>query len=298
MRFLFVDRILTLDHGMQIIGLKHVTHDDYYLSYDEQGRTCFTTSLVGETLGQLAAWRVMLHHDFRKRPVAGIVAKAILSRPVYIGETIRLEAYIDSLDDVAVQYHAVAYVDTNEVFRLEGAVGPLLPMDQFIDPAIARQQFNEIYRPGQWLESMACSSAKQIIHSQINDRKPALGAGMLFDHIITHDPCVSCVAEKALTRAAAYFDDHFPHKPVLPLSILLECTLNLVRMFIADFPSKYIIHTVRRIKMSDFVLPGSILIAKLSIKQHTLEMLAVIARIEVEGKRVCTFEIQALSADI
>ena len=72
MRFLFVDRILALTPGGVTQGIKHVTSDDYYLCLDEQSRRYFVPSLVGETVGQLAAWNVMLSNDFTKRPVAGI----------------------------------------------------------------------------------------------------------------------------------------------------------------------------------------------------------------------------------
>ena len=46
-------------------------------------------------------------------------------------------------------------------------------------------------------------------------------------------PGISLIAEKRVTRAAPYFPDHFPNKPVLPMTVLLECKLNLAREFIA-----------------------------------------------------------------
>ena len=157
MRFLFVDRILQSSPGERIEGLKHITADDYYLSSDGDGQLYFTSSLVGETLGQLAAWNVMEHCDFTKRPVAGVVAKATLHRPAYVGETLRLESIIDSLDDVVVQYHSIARVGDEVVFTVDGALGPLLPMDDFIERDVIRRQFSQINRPGEWLLPLSLS---------------------------------------------------------------------------------------------------------------------------------------------
>src|SRR5581483_7470571 len=121
MRFLFVDRILELIPGKSIKGVKHITCDDFYLSRDKDNRYFLISPLVGETLGQLAAWNVMFNNDFTKRPVAGIAASAKLIRHVYVGETLFLESIIDHVDETVVQYHSVAKVNNEEVFILRGA---------------------------------------------------------------------------------------------------------------------------------------------------------------------------------
>src|SRR3990167_2240402 len=150
MCFLFVYRIVATVPGKLIRGLKHVTWDDAYLVYDKEGRIAFAPSLIGETLGQLAAWNVMAFHDFSLRPVAGIVASARLLRAVHPGETLLLESVIDELDDTAVRYHSIAKEGKEPVFIVDGAIGPLLPMTNFIGIDVVRCQFNEINRPGDW----------------------------------------------------------------------------------------------------------------------------------------------------
>ena len=66
-----------------------------------------------------------------------------------MGDTLLLESYIDSLNDVAVQYHSVASVNHEVVFTIDGALGQLLPMDDFIGQDEVRRQFAEINRPGE-----------------------------------------------------------------------------------------------------------------------------------------------------
>lgn len=288
MRFLFVDRILQMTLGESIRGVKHITRDDYYLSRDNRGQLCFIPSLVGETLGQLAAWNVMAHNDFTQRPVAGVVSRAQLHRPAYVGETLLLEAFIDALDETAVQYHAIARVGDDVVFSLEGALGPLLPMHDFIDTDCVRRQFAEINRPGEWPISVAMKS-----HDLLSTEHTVRTPPFLFDRITTNIPGVSLTAEKCITRAAAYFPDHFPKKPVLPLTVLLECKLNLADEFVrrAGWTQSYRIQELRKIKMSEFVAPGEIVNTTVTVKRQDANELILNFLSEVNGKRVCVLDV-------
>lgn len=295
MRFLFVDRIVEMNPRSWVRGIKHVTRDDPYLTVDDQGKTCFIPSLVGETLGQLAAWNVMQEYDFNLRPVAGMVACARVVRPVYVGETILLESHIDELDDKSVQYHSQAYVGDELVFSLESAVGPLLPMTDFISRDEIQRQFAEIYKPGDWssIRAESPNPKTQLLPSGT----AAVAAPMRFDRILASEPGVSLVAEKRVTRAAPYFPDHFPNKPVLPLTVLLECKAHLAQEFVAraSFDKAYRIHEFRRVKMNDFVQPGDVVVSYLKVKQQTEEELILSYRTEVEGKRVCVVDIVLVS---
>ncbi len=287
MRFLFVDRILELSPAKFVRGIKHITHDDPYLCQDDHGKLCFIPSLIGETLGQLAAWNVMVCNDFTQRPVAGLASSASLYRPVYVGETLLLESFIDHLDEASVQYHSVARVADEIVFSIDGALGPLLPMADFIDPALARQQFAEINRPGEYLGVVP--SSEQLVPANNTPRV----APMCFDSIIDSEPGVRLSAEKKITRAAPYFPDHFPNKPVFPMTVLLECKLNLAREFLAraGFQKSYRIAELRKIKMSDFIYPGDVLICYLTVKRHDADELILSYRTEVAGRRVCVLDV-------
>ncbi|KTC77905.1 hydroxymyristoyl-ACP dehydratase [Legionella brunensis] len=289
MRFLFVDRILQLSPGELIRGIKHITQDDAYLCSDDTGRLCFIPSLIGETLGQLAAWNVMAFNGFTLRPVAGVVASARVHRPAYVGETLELESFIERLDETAVQYHSVARISNEIVFNVDGALGPLLPMTEFIDEQEVRRQFFEINRPGDWPQQNCPLSACQSIASVPVTCIPKLS----FDRIVASEPGVSLVAEKYITRAAPYFPDHFPKKPVLPMTVLLECKLNLAREFVAlaQFDADYQVSELRKIKMNEFIHPGDIVVCHVKVKQYDAQQLILSYRSEVEGKRVCVLDV-------
>jgi 3-hydroxymyristoyl/3-hydroxydecanoyl-(acyl carrier protein) dehydratase len=286
MRFLFVDRVLQINSGSVVRGIKHITADDYYLCQeDTDGFWCFIPSLMGETLGQLAAWQVMVSNDFTLRPVAGVVASARVHRPAYVGETLLLEATIDHLDDQSVQYHGVVKVHDEIVFSLDGALGPLLPMQDFISQELIRQQWQELNRPGDWPE---------LVTSLVENNAPIThSAPMVFDRIISNELGVKIVAQKMVTRAAAYFPDHFPAKPVLPLTVLLECQMNLVRDWVkqSHFTAFSKIYELRKIKMNAFVYPGDIVTCTVSVKSLTEKELVLSCRCEVSKQRVCVLEV-------
>ena len=116
---------------------------------------------------------------------------------------------------------------------------------------------------------------------------------MTFDRIIDFIPGESIRAEKRITRAAPYLPDHFPKKPVLPMTVLLECIQQLADQFLieASLENQYLINELRRIKMNVFVQPGDVLICSMKIKQQTEDELVLICLSEVDGKRVCVVEV-------
>lgn len=294
MSFLFVDRILHLIPGQVVRGIKHVTRDDTYLVNDDRGNFCFAPAFIGEALGQLAAWNVMQTNDFRYRPVAGIVSSVCLHRPVFLGETIVLESTIDNLDDKAVLYHSVAYVDTHPVFTIDGAMGPLLPMEDFISRDEVQRQLAEILRPA----ATFAPPERADYDAEILSFPPRYQVPMSFDRVIFSEPGLSLQAEKRISRSAPYFPDHFPYNPVLPMTVLLECKSRLAHEFLRRAAwSGYQIKELRKIKMNDFVYPGDVLVTQLTVLKHEGSELVLRFRTEVAGKRVCVLEMMLEKTD-
>jgi len=296
MSFLFVDRIIDFVPGKSCRGIKHVTQDDNYLFLNEDDELCFNPSMIGETLGQLAAWNVMFSCDFKMRPVAGVVECAALRRNVKVGETLILEANIDSIDESAVQYSAKAFVNNEEVFCLTRAIGPMLPMETFISEDLIKKQFNEILRIADWNELTELST-----DFNIRNRKPNPDyIPLTYDRVIEHDPGVRVVGCKKISRQAPYFPDHFPNKPVLPMTVLLECKIHLAYEFIkhANITNKYKLKELRKIKMNDFVYPGDEVVTSLMITKQEQEEIVMRFRSEVSRKRVCVMEMVMIPADL
>ncbi|MDQ5884436.1 MAG: Hydroxymyristoyl-ACP dehydratase [Pseudomonadota bacterium] len=288
MRFLFVDQILNREHPNKITGVKHITPEDSFLcKIPESDQYCFIPTLVGETVGQLAAWHIMQQNNFTLRPVAGVVAEAILHQPAYVGQTLLLECEIVSHDEVAVEYHGHASVNGELVFSVNGAIGPMLPMEQFIDKKSVQQQFLEIDRPGT-LEDLLFYPADSVIAAA--ECQEYL---MQFDKVYDIHPKKSCKAFKKISRSSLYFADHFPNKPVLPLTVLLECKRRLAQdfLFASEWFSKYRLLRMEKIKMSDFVQPGDVIQTELMVKKISSDQLILHLRTFLPNKRICVVDL-------
>ena len=176
------------------------------------------------------------------------------------------------------------------------AVGPFLPMRDFIDKSVVQRQFDAIYRP--WgmdkpVDSAVITQASTLLREWTS--ASSCCAPMQFDTIIEHEPLVRIVAQKHVTRAAAFFADHFPHKPVLPMSVLMECFVNLADVFLAQAQGARPLraHQFQRIKMNDFIYPGDVVTASMSLKKSAMDgpSFIVACRAEVAGRRVAVLEI-------
>ena len=146
--FHFVDQILELDPGRHALGIKRVTPGDTFVRPNAGGEATLLSCIIGEALGQLGAWSVMVAKDFTVRPVAGVVGEVVITGEAAVGDSVLLDTTIDSVTEDAVVYHAAASVEGATVLRLENALGPLLPMEQFNDPNEVRERLAKIHHAG------------------------------------------------------------------------------------------------------------------------------------------------------
>ncbi len=287
MNFLFVDQILESIPGKRIVGLKHVTPADTYLEMSVENKPCLVVAIIGEALGQLGAWNVMALNEFTRRPVAGVVGEVKILGNAYVGDTILLETDIQSVDEQAIHYHSVASVNGKPIFKLKNALGPFLPMENFIDPKQVAIQYDMINRP---------ASQPEILESRlIPNINPNKFHYVGFDSIVSWEKGKEIVAEKKVSIIEPFFEDHFPRMPVLPLTILLQSKVNLARMFLKDYlgeekASRYDGHILRRIKMNDFVRPGTILQTTMTLHNESDDKFVFRFSSFVNGKRVCIME--------
>jgi 3-hydroxymyristoyl/3-hydroxydecanoyl-(acyl carrier protein) dehydratase len=221
----------------------------------------------------------MAANGFSVRPVAGVVGEVVITGEAAVGDSVLLDTTIDSLTDDAVFYHAIASVDGAEVLRLENTLGPLLPMEEFNDPEELRERFARIYCPGAPAET-----------SRI-DRDPAVRFDVSFDEILSLESGKEATAVRRVSGREAFLADHFPKKPVLPLSLLLESLLQLgQKLLVEDGGAGFVPTGARKVKMTRFVEPGSSLVAKIRVVERSAENALLKFRCEVDGGRVCVGE--------
>lgn len=288
--FHFVDRILQLEEGKHALGVRHLTHSDPFLLSGVGDRPLLAPSIVGEALGQLGAWNVMAANGFTLRPVAGIARDIRIMGEAAPGDTLLLDTTIRSVDEEVVTYRSVATVRGAEVLVIEQGLGPFLPLEQFNEPEEVRGHFDRIYRPGSLAEAMeerpAADSPNRIESAWLD-----------FDENLSLEPGQEATASQKVDDDWHFFDDHFPRKPVLPLSMLVDGLLRLGARLLADDGGGSGEESLRpkrlhSVKMSQFVEPGQILVATAKLKTRTAEQARLTFRCEVDGKRVCLADIE------
>ena len=205
--FTFVDHIHAVQPGVGIQGRYAIP----------SGIATFSPALVAEAVGQLAAWSVMAAVDFQFRPVAGLAASIELLAPVCPGDVLELAADLETLDHQCASYSGFARRANTPLLRLDHAVGPMLPADQFDDPAALRQHFARLR----------------------SERVPSgafAGLAEASVELLGGEPGQSLRASLQVPKSAPFFSDHFPRRPVFPGSLLIQSNLDLALRLAGELP--------------------------------------------------------------
>jgi 3-hydroxymyristoyl/3-hydroxydecanoyl-(acyl carrier protein) dehydratase len=253
--FSFVDRITAVQPGVSVRGTYAIP-----ASLDN-----FSTSLVGEATGQLAAWSAMAAVDFKSRPVAGIAGLIDLLDPVSPGQTLELTAEIESVDADAIAYGGTASVNGAPVLRLHNCVGPMLPVEEFDDPQALRDRF-----------ALLCA----------NGAAPGAFQGLPAIALENLNGESGHFARATLTvpNEAPFFKDHFPRRPVFPGSLLMQFNLQLVARLGTQLPGAgaqgWKLQNVSDMKLRTFIAPGDVV----SLEAKLVEQKGRAAAISIESR--------------
>jgi 3-hydroxyacyl-[acyl-carrier-protein] dehydratase len=91
--FLLVDRIIEIEDGRRAVGVKNVTHNDWFFQGHFPGRPIMPGVLILEALAQVAAIAVLNGSGNEGRiPYFAGIDDCRFRRPVVPGDVLRLEA--------------------------------------------------------------------------------------------------------------------------------------------------------------------------------------------------------------
>jgi 3-hydroxymyristoyl/3-hydroxydecanoyl-(acyl carrier protein) dehydratase len=208
--------------------------------------------LVAEAIGQLAAWVAIKDSDFRRRPVAAI-AGAVRAWPRSSRSgRIELEVEVEWREENTILYDGSAHLDGHKVGELKRCVGPMLPMEQFDDPAAVRRKF----------ENLRSGSAEP---QDISDPSRLLTA----TRIESSDSQV-LRARLDVPRSAPFFADHFPRRPVFPATLLMGIQARLAVDLVSEATGTQArLACARHVKVRSFTPPGTVL--DLEARLHAME---------------------------
>lgn len=205
------------------------------------GLDAFSSCLVAEAIGQLAAWVAMDHIDFRGRPVAALATETRFHGNARPGEVLDLEVTILECDDDAVAYNGRATVGGRAIVDLIDCLGPMLPVADFDAPEALRARL-ALLRDG--------GAVPGRFHG-IDPLPVTLTGGVTG---------VSRQATLAVPPAATFFGDHFPRRAVFPATLLLDAALELALDGAAGAPALRgaapRLLEVTHVKMRSFIEPG------------------------------------------
>lgn len=265
--FSFVDRITMFDPGVRIRG--------EYLIPASVGS--FVPSLVAEAVGQLAAWAAMAVMDFKQRPVAGLVGNIELLRPVRPGQRIELAAEMETVESDAAAYGGEARVEGVPVLRLHHCVGPMMPVEDFDDPAALRSRFEVLCGGG-----AVPGAFGGLPHFPIERTGGVAGRQAL--------------AQFQVPARAHFFADHFPRRHVFPGSLLMQANLELASALAEEMSptaggASWVARGIADVKLRAFTPPGEVLemeadVEDLSAEAATLSVETRKGRRVVGGARV------------
>ena len=267
--FSFVDRITALEDGRRARGRFAIP----------AGLPAFSTGLVAEAVGQLAAWTAMARAQFRRRPVAALAGETRIVGEAAPGEILDLGVEIESCDPDAVAYGGWARVADTPVLELCRCVGPMLPLEEFDAPEAVRGDF----------ETLCGSGARP-------GRFPGITAPDL--SLIDHIPGQRLRASMHVPISAPFFGDHFPRRPVFPATLLLDALIRLAVQLAGEaLPPGQRLRPARvaDVKMRSFILPGHAVEIVTAIRSATDGVAELTLAAMVDGKRVATGRMEIVS---
>ena len=127
--FLLVDRIVELEPGKRVVGIKQVTANEPQFTGHFPDRPIMPGVLMVEALAQTAGVGVMTLDEYRgKLGLFAGIDDCRFKRMVVPGDTLRLEVTVEKLRGMFGRVRAVASVD-GEV-AVEATLSIIIPRDQ------------------------------------------------------------------------------------------------------------------------------------------------------------------------
>ena len=264
--FSFVDRITVLEPGRWARGRFTIP----------EGLPAFSTCLVAEAVGQLAAWVAMAQAEFRRRPVAALSGEMRIVREAAPGQILDLGVEIESGGPDSVAFAGWARLADTPVLELSRCVGPMLPLEDFDAPEAVRGDFETLCGPG---------------------ARPGRFRGIAKPDLVLIDrvPGRRLRAAMNVPVSAPFFADHFPRRAVFPASLLLDAQVGLaLRLAGETLPPGPRLRPARvaDVKMRSFILPGQAVEIETAMRSATDGTAELSLAAMVGGKRVATGRVE------
>ena len=260
--FSFVDQITQIQGVTRVCGRYTIPANIEY----------FPASLIAEAIGQLAAWVGMSALGFSHRPVAALAGDTKVFSLPKPGDTLELIVEIESCDVESILYRGHALVNGSLVLELADTVGSMLDIHEFDDPAALAADFAQLSTTGR-----AVGAFTGVPRPDLTDMSVSTPEYLQ--------------AQLAVPAEAAFFEDHFPRRPVFPATLLLDAQLQLAARVVASAAGGTATRLTRiiNVKVRAFTAPGALLVLSAQLAPpgpDDLEPYMVKVTAQADGKTI------------
>jgi 3-hydroxyacyl-[acyl-carrier-protein] dehydratase len=139
-RFLLVDRILTLERDTGAVGIKNVTMSEDFLAHHFPERPLMPGTLIIEAMVQLADWVIREGSDFTRIGLATAFTRLRFRRTIRPGDQLRLEVQLLSLSDTTAEVKGRAFRQ-DELAASGTFTLAIEPLEKYLPAADAKRLF-------------------------------------------------------------------------------------------------------------------------------------------------------------
>ncbi|MCK6555592.1 hypothetical protein L6Q96_13590 [Candidatus Binatia bacterium] len=276
--FSFVQSITDIDPGRAARGICVVPHAEPRSPVVGGAVPQLSPSLITEAIGQLAGWVAMAKADFRRRPIAALAGELEANAGACSDTRLQLEVEIDRCDPDSVSYGGRAWCGERCLVELRRSVGPMLSMEEFDDPAVVERQFRVLCEAG------------------ANPPTPPAELANLSISGVATEADRTLRAEVRVPADASWFAGHFPRKPVLPGTMLVDVqarlAVELAGRVLPGRPRALRPARVRGVKLRAFVPPGAIVVFEGRVRSSGGGKIDVVFEGTMQGVRVSSARVE------
>ncbi len=138
MRFLLYDRVLSLEPGKRIEGVKSISLTEEFLRGHFDRKACMPGSLIIESMVQLTAWCAIAKHDYKYSLVLSMLDDVQVPADLGPGHTLHITGEVLGTNPKGSMARAYAEVDGERVASVGRVLYAHVPVP---DPEVLRERF-------------------------------------------------------------------------------------------------------------------------------------------------------------
>lgn len=296
MRFIFVDRILKLEKGKYAEGIKNVSFSDEYLVHRVSNFPVMPRSLTVEAIAQLISWLVIFTTDFSVKPIAVTTEETKFLGDVRPGDQMLLKAEINSMHEEDALCSGSAEVNGKIVTELKNGICAFIPIEELEDVSVVKEMSFSLFPDRSFQDFLDYKKSNPGTNSHFHRNKFDLNA---VDKVLKIENGKRILGVKSFTMTEDFGSDHFPVKPVMPGTMIIEAFVQLSERLLSSTIKektgaiiKIIPKGSRKIKFRRYVRPGDQMILEVNLSNLQDDTAVVKAKATVHGETAASAQIE------